>query len=331
MSGRILFRADAFPAIGVGDLMSLINLSFYFKSDGWETIFMVKSYPAAIKLVEKYGLTAIFLDSKISINSEVIKINNVIAQQSIDLVFFEITENCLNEYHGITSDVYKACVSFDGQIPDDIDLVIDWDVNYSKFFQPEKYPETMFLLGPEYVILPKTFDIECINKRKRSFPPKKLLICMGGADEYNFTQKVTQKVVDLKSDIELIIILGSGYEFKKELMQYLATIKNRFTIKENISTMFEEYMGCDVAVGAGGLVSSELVATGTPAILIAIYEHQEARCEYFAKKKWATYLGTKEKWEIKANDILKADFCEVPGQFFNSKKIVKICNDFRKE
>jgi len=312
--------------------MSLISLSSYFESDGWQIFFMMKSYPAAVKLIKKYNLNnVVLLDKEISIPSEVIKINEVIAEQNIDLVFFEITETLLSEYTGITPDVSKACVSFDGHILDDMDLVIDWDVEYSKYFQPEKYPKTIFLLGPEYVILPGSFDIDRIHNRDCSHPPEKLLICMGGADEYDFTHQVVKRIADLDNRMKLVIILGSGYQFRDGLEQYLETTGCRFEIKENISTIFEEYMQCDLAVGAGGLVSSELIATGTPALLIATYEHQEARCRYFDKKGWAIYLGSRDDWKITELDILDAKICDTPELFFRTKEIIRICNAFRKQ
>ena len=50
---RILFRADAKPSIGIGDLMSLINLSFYLNPREWECFFMIKAYSAGIKLAKR--------------------------------------------------------------------------------------------------------------------------------------------------------------------------------------------------------------------------------------------------------------------------------------
>lgn len=326
---RILFRADAFPAIGTGDLMSLINLSFYFEADGWQTFFMVKSHKAAQKLIDKYAIDNVrMLDTGISIPSEVKAINRYVELNGIDLVFFEITENRLSDYQGLVPDVAKACVCFDGKIPDGMDLVMDWDVEYARYFQPEKYPGTKFILGPEYVILPYSFDQERIRKRRFRKPPEKILICMGGADEHDFTRKVVKKVTGSAPHLEMVIIVGAGYEHKDELQRYLSKKGCRYTIKENISTMFEEYLNCDVAVGAGGLVSSELVATGTPALLIATYQHQEARCSYYAQNGWATYLGNRENWDITDRNFNNAMVCKTPEIFCGTEIIVNACNEF---
>ena len=325
---KILFRADAKPEIGIGDLMSLIHLSEYFKADGWQTFFMIRSYPAALKLVEQYKVKNLtIIESDISISDEVLKINQFILDNNINLVFFEITENRLSDYTGITSNVYKACVSFDGYILPDMNLVVDWDVEAKKYFQPEKYPSTKFFLGPEYVILPFNFDLKKVSKRKINTPAKKLLISMGGADELNLTCQIVEKLQKQKNQLHTTIIIGSGYQYKKELKRQLKKVSFKYKIKENISNMFKEYMACDVAIGAGGLTSSELVATNTPAFLIAVYNHQEARCIYFNQKGWAVYLGNSNNWKNNFPIILHCQINNNLVGFFKHNAIVEACNE----
>ena len=55
--------------------------------------------------------------------------------------------------------------------------------------------------------------------------------------------------------------------------------------------MLEEYLLVDIAIGAGGLISSELVASRTPALLLATCEHQVARCQYYETQGQVKYLG----------------------------------------
>ncbi|WP_321491567.1 glycosyltransferase [uncultured Desulfobacter sp.] len=326
---KILFRADAKPEIGIGDLMSLIQLSKYFEEDGWQAFFMIRAYEAGIRLIEKYEIKQVrIIESNITIPEEVNEINTYILTKSIDVVFFEITENKISDYLGLLSDVSKACVSFDGKILPDMKLVVDWDVAAHDYFSPDKYPETKFLLGPEYVILPYNFDLKRVAARRIHHPPKRMLIAMGGADEFDFTSQVIQELVNQKIQIAVTVVIGSGYKYRADLDAQLEESKLRYELKENISNMFEEYMRCDLAIGAGGLTASELVATGTPAYLIAIYEHQEARCKYFDENGWATYLGDFKTWKtnlpIRFDGIVK----RIPVNFFKYRSIINICNEF---
>ena len=126
---------------------------------------------------------------------------------------------------------------------------------------------------------------------------------------------------------EIIIILGAGYQHKTLLNESLSGSKSKFTVRENVLNMFEEYMRCDLAIGAGGLTASELVATRTPSILIATYQHQIPRCQYFDDRGWATYLGFKE---VARQDLLEAiEHIQMPDQkpVFNTRAILEACNE----
>lgn len=286
---KILFRADAKPSIGIGDLMSLISLSRYFDE---ETFFIIRSYKAGIDLANKYNITNLFIiDEKLSLEEEINYINEFIKKNNITTLVLEITERKLSSYINLDENVKKVAINFDGNILKDLDLVIDWDVEAHKFFDESNYKKSKFLLGHEYVILPKHFYNKKINNRKLNLPIKKLLIAMGGADELNFTYKIVKKIIEKNIKVELNIIIGSGYEYKDELMDLLLKSNIKYSIKQNISNMLEEYLNSDCAISAGGLTASELVATKTPSMLIATYEHQIARCQYFDAKKWVKYLG----------------------------------------
>jgi len=297
---KIVFRADAKPAIGTGDLVSLINLAKYFQQAEWQVHFIVKDNPAALKLLKKHKATnSLMLESRIGIDSEIEKMNNYIEKNGIHVIMLEITERKLTEYAALSEKAIKACINFDGIIPEDIKLVVDWDVDANAIFDTSRYPATKFLLGPQYVILPIEFDFNRINKRTYNTTPKTLLVAMGGADELNFTQRVIDACIAKKLNLNLRIVVGSGYQYLENLEISLKSSGITYTIRYNISDIFDEFMGCDVAIASGGLTSFELIATRTPSYLIATYGHQVARCVYFDKMGWATYLGFR-KLNIKA-------------------------------
>ena len=289
---RILFRADAKPSIGTGDLISLIHLSRYFEEAGWETHFIIRDYSAAVSISRRHSLERLaVIDSGFTILQEVDVINKYVEECKIDVLFLEITERPLSDYAGLSDRALKACVSFDGVITEDISLVVNWDVEAEGLFDISKYPATRFLLGPEYVIVPPRFNQERIRKRVYRRKTEKLLIAMGGADELNFTQKIANVFIRNGASCKLTVIVGAGYQHKEELERSLSSSSLDYELKQNVADMFEEYMACDMAVGTGGLTAYELVATRTPAVLIATYEHQVARCLYFHEKGLVKYLG----------------------------------------
>ena len=318
---RILFRADAKPSIGIGDLISLINLSFYLNPREWECFFMIKSYPAAIKLVNRVRKRNIFfLDELISIESEVSEINRVVQIYGIDVLFFEITEQRLSQYIGLVNNVKKACVNFNSYLLEDLDLVVNWDVEADQYMCRSGTPNAKFLLGYEYVILPKQFYE--LQERKYKDKICKLLIAMGGADEFDFTMKIVEVLIENNIEIDLNIIVGSGYENKAQLEKALYKSQLNFTIKQDVSNMLGEYIGCDLAIGAGGLTASELVASKTPALLIATYEHQISRCKFFSEKGFATYLGFRTFDKHQLIKSVKEPRKVLKDVFFNTQRII---------
>lgn len=237
------------------------------------------------------------------------------------MVFFEITERPLTEYKGITSKAVKACINFDGIIPDDMSLVVDWDVDADRLFDQKKYPGTKFLLGPQYAILPEDFDFMKIHNRSYKSKPEALLVSMGGADEDNFTQKVVDLLIKEKTGLKLDVIAGGGYRHMKGLSSSLKNSGAKYVIKQNITNMFDEFMNCDIAVSAGGLTSFELIATRTPSVLIAIHEHQIGRCGYFDKMGWAKYLGFRSFDERALLDGIRNPVTNLPKAVFKTEEI----------
>jgi len=292
---KILFRADAKPSLGTGDLVSLANLSGYFEKAGWQAHFMVKDHEtAAAILVGRGARNYLALDKAVSIKEEVGRMNGYIDHNGIDAVILEITERKTADYGGMTNKVIKGCVIFDGAVPEWADLVINWDVGALSVIDAAKYPSTKFLLGIRYVILPLGFDFGRINRRKYKKRPESVLVAMGGADEFDFTKKVVDSLVRNKAALKLRVVTGSGYRYRDSLEKSLSAYRGEHTLGHDVDDMFAEYMDCDIAIGAGGLTAFELMATRTPSLLVAAYEHQKARCEYFDDMGWATYLGFKD-------------------------------------
>jgi spore coat polysaccharide biosynthesis predicted glycosyltransferase SpsG len=290
---RYLFRADAAPHIGIGDLVSLIKLSEYL--DG-EKYFIIKNYEASLKLVKDYNLNYFVIEKNISIKDEVNFINKVIETKKIDKLILEITERKLNEYEGL-KETTKIAINFDGEICNDLDLVINWNSDNLKY--PVKS-----LVGYEYAIIDKKF----FNIKKDN--PNQILIAMGGADEIDITYKVVKTL--LKNNItNLNVIVGAGYKGK---------VFELIKPKVNVKNMADEYKKAKIAITAGGLSAIEAATTKTPAILIANYFHQIKRCEFLEKQGVAEFLGYRnfdEKELIKNLNGFKINTFEV-----KTKKVI---------
>lgn len=298
---KILFRADAKPAIGTGDLVSLIHLAKTFDKKGWESWFMIRDSQGAKSLMADYAITQYeVIPDSYTPAKEVAELNDLLSENGFSHLFACITERPLTDYAKVFPAIVKGCINFDGVIAKDWSLVVNWNFPEPTLYKQENFPETRFLLGPEFVILPDNFDQGVIEKRTFKKPIQKLLISMGGADEFNLTTEVVWKIIDEKLNLHLTIILGAAFGEQAELKPLLESSGLTYECKKAVTDMFAEYMSCDAAIGTGGLTSSELVATHTPALLVAAYDHQSARCNYFHDQKMAIFLGDKQAYKSKS-------------------------------
>jgi len=320
---RILFRADANPAIGTGDLVSLVYLADVFGKNGWEPGFMVRGYGDSLAICEKYGLEDVStIPPGASLAEEEAAIRELVLGRGVDALFLEVTERPLSDYRGLPREVFKGCVCFDGRIPEGMDLVVDWDVAANEFFSPGEHPETIFLLGPEFVFLPPEFDMERVAARTYRPEPERILVSMGGADELDFTRVCAEALAALGVEAEVRFVLGPSYAGRRDLEAFLDSSGMRHSLAVDVRDMFGEYLACDFAVGAGGLTSSELVASGTPCALVALYDHQVARCEYFGRQGLAAYLGYRRCDALELGMALSARTCNQQRLSFHGKEEV---------
>lgn len=330
MKKKILFRADAQPAIGTGDIVTFINLSEYFENAGWEVFFVSKNYESAVKIYEKRNIKNVFyFDKSSSISDELLFIKQKIKDKLIDFIFLQINERQLADYESLNGAVKIGAVVFDGKMSSFIDLALDW--SYPSLLFEKQYEKrfacSKFLLGFEYAPINIKYEICNFTKRKYSDKIKNILITMGGADENNYTLKVLDKIMELNNDADINIVLGAGFSVdnKNQIYEILRQIPNNYNIYENIDILLDLYLKADIAISAGGLSAFEIIATRTKSLLIPCYEHQLDRCKYFHEKKWAINLGLKNFKLLSFDRIVEIDFSKLnfkPNLF----RIVEECN-----
>jgi spore coat polysaccharide biosynthesis predicted glycosyltransferase SpsG len=291
---RMLFRADAYPAIGTGDLKSLIHFSRHPKliADGWECHFMVRDHEAARNLMAVNEAANVeIIPVNVSTTREISEIERYTKDHGIDAVLFEITDRRLDTFDLSRIDAVIGAVDFYNWIPEGLDLVINWDTNSAGCYSQQNFPGTDFFLGPQFVFLHPNF------LTGRRWQPvendlRPVVVAMGGADEFNLTYRILSELI-LKSNPDAIFtaLIGAGFTHFKELRSLQKQSGRRLTIKHNVTDMCREFLGARYVFGAGGLTAFELVALGTPCSLVACYPHQEHRCRTFADMGWARYLG----------------------------------------
>lgn len=292
---RIIFRADAYKKVGSGDLISLIHLSEYFDRRAWEIIFMTRDYNETRGILRNHGVkNVIFIRRNATFQEEIAQINKVVRGSNIDAILLEITERKISDYKHVAGNVVKACIAFDKNISADLSLVVNWEPAAEMMYDRKGFPKTRFLLGPEFVILPKDFDFKLIDQRVVKPQTRKVLVTMGGADDLDFTRKLARVFLDndnKRLGIKFIFVVGANYKHKDRLEKELRYREGDFEVLQGVKNMFRQFINCDIAVASGGLTLYELIASRIPTLAIATYAHQIPRCRYFHRRGLIRYLG----------------------------------------
>ena len=116
------------------------------------------------------------------------------------------------------------------------------------------------LRGIEYLIL----NPEIIHHRRLRNSIQKILVTLGGSDTYGVTIEVIRKLIELGR--EATVIIGPGFQHFKELDEILMP---NIKLKQNVSSLIEEFSNHDLAITGGGITPFEANASGLPCIVIA--------------------------------------------------------------
>jgi len=281
---KVLFRADAYPEIGTGDLLSLVYFSRHLEMLGVRAHFLCKDTNSSRKICSSKQVSATFFPKDYDLEQECEVIKETLIKSEAQALFFEITDECLTAYGSLPEDIFLGCVCFDGKVDNRFHFLVDWGIQASEQYQGLN--STRKFLGPEFVFLdPNYFSQNVVSDVNR------IVVTMGGADEWNVTRKILQCLKNESLDVD--VVLGPGYTQKASLKPYLNQ-ELRVNIHDSPENLFSLFQEARLVISAGGLTSSELLAMGKSTVLIATYEHQIERCKFFDRIGASNYIGYKE-------------------------------------
>jgi spore coat polysaccharide biosynthesis predicted glycosyltransferase SpsG len=93
---------------------------------------------------------------------------------------------------------------------------------------------------------------------------------MGGSDPTGLTKWVIDALVDypIEATITINLVLGPAFGEDAYLLEIIEGSDNKFAIHRDVPNMAEMMFHADFAISSGGMTAYELMATGTPAIIV---------------------------------------------------------------
>lgn len=131
------------------------------------------------------------------------------------------------------------------------------------------------VMGPQYALLRPEFAMARQSVQPRtSF--KRLLLFFGGADTTNETAKAIRAVQALaRQDVEAVDVLVGSANPHREHIRQLCENSPLLTMRDHVKDVTPLYGGTDLVLGASGGSTWERACLGLPSLVVTIAENQE--------------------------------------------------------
>ena len=225
-SSKILFRVDGDHTQGLGHLVRSIALAQMLK-DAFEIKFICKEIPENIANdLNKLGFGCLIIDDESEFINKIDSDNILV----IDGHQFDTSYQLRLKATGAK----LVCI-------DDLhdkEFVADLIINHAPGITPEDYkviPYAQFALGLEYALLRPLF-LEQSQKPSLIERVNTLLICFGGSDNKNLTQRTLEVSLQFPQFKKIIVVTGAAYKASgsfKQLIHSDKRIEHRHNLNEN--------------------------------------------------------------------------------------------------
>lgn len=252
---KILIRVEGYEQIGLGHIYRGLQIAANLIDHQVKFVISEKSELGIEKLRQYYYPMEIIKDDA--------EFMNIIKREKTDIVINDILDTNVC-YMSQLKELGVRVVNFEdtgeGSYLADvlINALLDSDSSYHNAHW-----------GSEYYLIRDEFLMQ--NPKEFSEDVKEILVVFGGVDPNNITQRAADALLQIVQEypIHATIIIGMGYERKKELEQYVLSKTNRITILKDVKLMSEYMKKGDLAIASRGRTMYELAVMGVPTVVVA--------------------------------------------------------------
>lgn len=148
------------------------------------------------------------------------------------------------------------------------DMVADLVINHSPSAELKHYQhnsKTIFALGTDYALVRKPFRLAA-SKPPHSLANGPVLVCFGGADPLNLTEKICESLLLANINRKIIAVVGAAK--KQDQLEKFVNSHQQFLFRKNLnsSEMFELMEQAALAIVPTSTLLFELCCVKTPVI-----------------------------------------------------------------
>lgn len=271
-------RADGNFDIGMGHVMRCLSIADAMTKAGTKPIF-VTATEECVDIIKQRGYEVEVLDTdyqemelELRQFAKILKREPHRDQNTVLVDSYQVTE----PYFIKLRDYAKVVCMEDMGYPYPVDMLINYNIYGDEL---EYYGDYKKLLGTTYMPLRAEFqDMDTITVKDEV---TNVMLTTGGSDPQFISKAILQKLLseDELSKIHYHVISGPFNHFKDELINFSKDYP-QITVYENVKSMKEIMLKCDVAITATGSTLYEISSLGLPMICFYFAENQQqgARC-----------------------------------------------------
>jgi len=277
-SGKVLFRVDANPSVGLGHLQRSLSLAAALRSSDVESVFFSQADDHSSGRVKGRGFPLH------------VPVTNPWTQQDAQETAAEARRQ---ECESIVVDSYLADANYLSQLrnvghyviarddraafPFPCQMVINGNANAPQLGYRSSSGDTDFLLGLEYLILSDEFlDLLACPTGPTV---KNILVILGGTDPHHLMPRILDSLATIPGDFILSAVVGPYFRNIPEIESSAEHAKCLINLFQDPSSVADLMIQADLAVSAAGQALYELAATGCPTVAIQLEPTQAGQMD----------------------------------------------------
>jgi UDP-2,4-diacetamido-2,4,6-trideoxy-beta-L-altropyranose hydrolase len=338
---RVVFRADASIAIGIGHVTRCLNLARVLRAQGAQVSFLCRATDGhAGPLIAENGFPVVLLPAEDSgfhppHGQGVWERREAIMDADACCMHLDGRVDWLVVDHygldacwesAMRSKAHRIMVIDDlADRQHDCELLLDQNLvpSFETRYRQRVSAHCRCLLGPGFALVDDSFGMLAGQARVRRHV-QRLLFFFGGGDAGNLTAFALRDLEDL--GIESDVVAGRDNPNIPELRALCAKGAARSTLHVQTRQMAALMLNADLMIGAGGTTHWERCLLGLPAITITVAANQVPVTEMLASAGTCVYAAPSES--LKHGEIrqtverLMADPCQLEKMSRAAREIV---------
>lgn len=303
---RCFFRVDASLEIGTGHVMRCLTLAKALREYDIQCAFICREHEGHLgELIRKNAFDLFFLTTEIGSD---LQTDSGLAHSnwlhcSIDMDVKQTRQVLPEKIDCLIVDHYALDARWESQMRSvcqkivviddladrehDCDILLDQNLGTTEADYSNLVPtHCIKLIGPKFALLRPEFAQwrEYSLQRRHGNCLRKILVSMGGIDQFNVTSIVLKALskINVLDGVQVFVVMGDNAPFLDDVRSICQEMLISTTVLTNVNNMAELMANSDLVIGAVGATTWERFCLGIPSICIPVAHNQEKLASFLA-------------------------------------------------